>query len=139
MEGNIHYTGSVDRLNAEQLSGFFVGWPDGPSPQTHLLLLQQSSYIELARVGRYGRVVGFTTAVSDGVICAYIPLLEVLPDYQGRGIGRTLVERMLERLSHIYMIDLVCDQDLQGFYQKLGMQTAHAMIIRNFDYQAGRA
>ena len=32
-----------------------------------------------------GRVVGFVTAISDGVLSAYIPLLEVLPEYQGAG------------------------------------------------------
>ncbi len=32
------------------------------------------------------KVVGFITAISDGVISAYIPLLEVLPKYQNMKI-----------------------------------------------------
>jgi hypothetical protein len=30
-----------------------------------------------------GRVIGFITAVTDKVLSAYIPLLEVLPAYRG--------------------------------------------------------
>ena len=33
------------------------------------------------------QVVGFVTAISDGVLSAYIPFLEVLPEYKSIGIG----------------------------------------------------
>jgi len=49
-----------------------------------------------------GRVVGFVTAVSDGVVSAFLPLLEVLPEYQGRGIGSELVRRMLSASRRKY-------------------------------------
>ena len=68
-------------------------------------------------------VVGFVTAISDGVMSAFIPLLEVLPEYQHRGIGTELVHRLLEQLSELYMIDLCCDADLEPFYNALGFQT----------------
>ncbi len=79
-----------------------------------------------------GKIVGFITAISDSVQAAFIPLLEVLPEYQGRGIGKTLVTRMLEKLKHIYAIDLMCDQNLQGFYQKWGMIPSVGMVVRNY-------
>jgi predicted N-acetyltransferase YhbS len=65
-------------------------------------------------------------------------LLEVLPQYQGQGIGRELVVRMLEKLDGLYMIDLTCDLKLQPFYKKMGMQPHTGMMIRNFDRQSGR-
>lgn len=94
-----------------ELGGFFVGWPNPPSPETFLRLLHGSSHVALAIDG--GRVVGFITAVSDGVLAAYIPLLEVLPEYQGRGIGRKLVQEMLEQLAGFYMVDLNGGPDLR--------------------------
>src|SRR6187401_2213364 len=100
----IEYRTTLDGIGAEQLAGFFVGWPNPPAPAAHLLLLAGSQQIVLAVDGESGQVVGFITALSDGVLCAYIPLLEVLPAYQKRGIGQALVERMLERLKHLYMI-----------------------------------
>jgi hypothetical protein len=38
---------------------------------------------------------------------------------------------MLEKLSVLYIVDLVCDSELQGFYARLGMKPYTAMIIRN--------
>ena len=86
----------------------------------------------LAREGKQGPVIGFVTAVSDGVLCAYIPLLEVLPDWQSRGIGQELVRRMLASLSHLYMVDLCCDPELSPFYTRLGFHPAAGMLQRNY-------
>jgi ribosomal protein S18 acetylase RimI-like enzyme len=47
-------------------------------------------------------VVGFINAISDGLATAFLPWLEVLPDYQGRGIGRELTKRMLAELADLY-------------------------------------
>lgn len=83
------------------------------------------------------RVVGFITANSDGVLSAYIPLLEVLPKYQGQGIGTELITRMLKKLETLYMIDLICDPELQPFYSRFKMKSQTGMILRNYKYQAG--
>ncbi len=61
----------------------------------------------------------------------------MLPEYQGRGIGSELLRRMLERLRTLYMIDLLCDPDVQPFYERLGMRRATGMLIRNYDRQSG--
>ena len=76
------------------------------------------------------RVVGFITAISDGVLAAYIPLLEVLPDYRGQGIGTELVRRLLHKLNGLYMVDVLCDPGLQPFYARLGMLPSTGMMIR---------
>jgi ribosomal protein S18 acetylase RimI-like enzyme len=133
----IEYSETIDGLSAEHLAGFFVGWPDPPSPETHLRILAGSAAVVLARDGAAGAVVGFITAISDGVSCAYVPHLEVLPAYQGRGIGSELVRRMLDRLRHLYMVDLICDVDVQPFYARLGMRPFTGMILRNYDRQSG--
>jgi ribosomal protein S18 acetylase RimI-like enzyme len=80
------------------------------------------------------QIVGFVTAISDGVLSAYVPLLEVLPGYQGRGIGAELVRRLLARLDGLYMVDLCCDEDVVGSYEHLGLSRWDAgMGIRNRD------
>ena len=135
----IDYRDSSDGVTSSQLQGFFEGWPDPPSPQTHLRLLRQSTHVILAVDSETGQVVGFITAVSDRILAAYIPLLEVLPAYQGRGIGSQLVRRMLHRLERLYMIDLVCDAALEPFYEGLGMRRMPAMVVRNQAQQSGAA
>lgn len=120
------------------LHGFFVNWPNPPSVQKHYELLKNSYKIVLAIDDKEDIVVGFITAISDGVLSAYIPLLEVLPAYQKVGIGAKLVELMLQELTDVYMVDLICDEDLQKYYERFGLQKAYGMITRNFSYQAGR-
>ncbi len=133
----IHYVNSIESVAAENLRGFFVGWQSPPSPETHLELLRNSSAVVLAVDSETGNVVGFITAISDGILSAYIPLLEVLPENQKQGIGLELTRRMLEKLRDLYMVDLLCDEELQSFYAKLGMKPAHGMLLRNYERQAG--
>lgn len=131
------YTTCIKDITKDQLNGFFVGWPNPPSSEVHLKLLKKSSHVVLAIYEKSNQVIGFITANSDDVLSAYIPFLEVLPAYQGQGIGKQLVKEMFNVLSDIYMIDLMCDEDLMGYYEKLGMQQAHGMIRRNYSKQSG--
>ena len=77
-------------------------------------------------------MIGFINAISDKTLAAYIPLLEVVSGYRKQGIGTELVKRMLEQLKDYYMIDLCCDEHLEGFYRKLGMAKVTGMIKRNY-------
>jgi ribosomal protein S18 acetylase RimI-like enzyme len=133
----IIYTDSLEGITADQLhGGFFDGWPNPPIPETHFKILRGSFAFVLAVDDQTGQVVGFITAVSDGVSAAYIPHLEVLRAYRQQRIGSELVQRMLARLSDLYMIDLICDDDVQPFYARLGMRPCGGMIIRNYDRQS---
>ena len=132
------YRDSLEGITADQLIGFFVGWPNPPSQQTHLKILRNADYVWLAVDDSTNRVVGFVNAIADKVLSAYIPLIEVLPEYQYRGIGAELMHRMLATLRYYYMIDLVCDPQRQAGYKSLGMKPISAMMVRNFDRQAGR-
>jgi ribosomal protein S18 acetylase RimI-like enzyme len=132
----ISYVDSAASVTPHQLDGFFLGWPDHPSSETHLKVLVNSAHVVLAVDDDTGKVVGFITALSDGILAAFIPLLEVLPAYQGRGIGTELVRRMLEKLSGLYAVDLICDPELQPFYARLGMKPYTGMILRRYEAQA---
>ena len=124
------YTSDVSGLTPTDLAGFFVDWPSPPSPERHLEILRGSDYVVLAREGESGRVVGFITAISDGVLSAFIPLLEVLPEHQGQGIGSELVRRMLSQLEEFYMVDLVCDPELEPFYARFELMLLTSMGVR---------
>ena len=126
----IDYTDSLDSIETRHLKGFFVGWPHPPSPETHLRLLSGSDYVVLAIDVETGQVVGFVTALTDGVLSGFIPLLEVLPTYQRRGIGQMLMTRMLDRLGHLANVDLLCDPDVVPFYERFGMMPVQGMALR---------
>ncbi len=94
----IRYQTTTDDIDRGMLLGYFNGWPDPPSPDTHLAILNGSDHVVLAMEENPRRVVGFITALSDGVSCAYIPHLEVITDRQDRGIGSELVQRLRKDL-----------------------------------------
>ena len=127
----IEFRTSTAGLRWEQLDGFFVGWPVRPSAATLLSHLEQSYRRVVAVDTTSDRVVGFATAISDGLLTAFIPLVEVLPGWHERGIGTELLEVLLDSLSHLYSVDLACDDDLAPFYERLGFERGTAMLRRN--------
>jgi Predicted acetyltransferase len=128
----IIYCDDINKITESQLIGFFVGWLRPLTTEKHLALLRGSTHFVAAVDDETRQVVGFITALSDGVSAAFIPLLEVLPAYQGRGIGRELVQEILCKLEGITNIDLTCDAELQGFYGRFGMRKATGMVLRKF-------
>lgn len=122
----------TEGLRREDLTGFFVGWPHPPSLDERLEILRAADEVVVCRTAQ-GAVVGFATAITDHRFAAYIPLVEVLPEHQGRGIGSQMVTAMLEQLRSCYMIDLVCDDDVVPFYERLGGTRLNAVAWRNHD------
>lgn len=127
----VHYQTDLHSVGAGDLDGFCVGWQRPLSGERLLHVLRGSAAVVLAMDGQ--KVVGFANALSDGILMAYIPLLEVRPEYQRQGIGSELVKRLVARLGTHYGIDLLCDERLVPFYQRLGMKRAAGMCIRNFE------
>jgi len=131
------YVEQLDGVEPAHLRGFFEGWPNPPAPAQHLRLLRGSDHVVLALDASSAQVVGFVTALSDGVLSAYLPLLEVLPEYRGRGIGSALVRRVLVQLGGLYMVDVMCDAALQPFYARFGLQPSVGASRRDHARQSG--
>jgi ribosomal protein S18 acetylase RimI-like enzyme len=128
----VDYRDSLDGITPDMLEGFFRGWKAPNTPGAHLQIMRNSNYAVLAVDPARRKVVGFVTALTDGIQAAYIPLLEVLPDYQRRGIGTELMKRILKKLEGTPAIDLTCDPQLQKFYSRFGMQPSVGMVIRDY-------
>ncbi|CBW24990.1 putative acetyltransferase [Halobacteriovorax marinus SJ] len=131
----INYSNDRKLLESLDLSGFFVGWPNPPSENVFKKILAGSYKVVLAFEDK--KLIGFINSISDGILSAYIPLLEVLPEYQGKGIGKELVKNLQDELKHLYMVDLLCDEELIPYYEKIGMMKAQGAFIRNYDRQSG--
>ena len=54
----------------------------------------------------------------------------MLPERQGEGIGTELVRRLLAELEDLYMVDLMCDPELEPFYRRFEMMPLSGMSLR---------
>ena len=128
----VHLSFGSDGLRSDDLAVFFVGWPSPPSTDDRLEILRAADEVVVCRATA-GEVIGFATALTDRRFAAYIPLVEVLPEHQGRGIGSQMVTALLERLRSCDTIDLAYDDDVVPFYERLGGTRLNAVAWRNHD------
>ena len=82
-----------------------------------------------------GFFVGFINVLSDGILSAYIPLLEVLPECQGHGIGKKLIDLILARYEHLYMPDVCCNESVEQLYASKGFTKISGLVHRNYKRQ----
>lgn len=68
-----------------------------------------------------GQLVGFGRAISDGVYQAAIYDCAVVPEFQGKGLGSTLIKKLLAQIADCNVI-LYASPGKEGFYQKEGFR-----------------
>ncbi|WP_201495712.1 GNAT family N-acetyltransferase [Rubrivivax sp. A210] len=78
-----------------------------------------------------GRMVAVGRALADGADCSYICDVAVHPSYQGTGLGKAVVQELVQLSSGHKKIILYSVPGKEGFYKKLGflrMLTAMAIF-----------
>ena len=107
-------------VSAEQIADLrqSVGWNRMESAYKNP---NMTSYAHIA-VYEHDQLIGYIDSVSNGVTDAYIQDLMIHPDYQGRGMGTELMNRMIAYLKEkrIFMISVVYEEALRDFYKKFG-------------------
>lgn len=76
-------------------------------------------------------LLGFGRVISDGEYQGAIYDVAVISEAQGRGVGKLIVQTMLDRLPHCNLI-LYATPGMEGFYKKLGfglMTTGMATFV----------
>lgn len=97
-------------------------WSSVRKPQLLHQALINSDYLVSAWDGKH--LVGIGNAISDGFLVVYYPHLLVDPDFQGQGIGTTLLRMLKERYEGFHMQMLVADNEAVSFYEKSGFVKA---------------
>ncbi len=80
----------------------------------------ENSYITVF-VYRGVHLIGFGRAISDGVNQAAIYDVAVIPEFQNKRLGTTIVENILSQLSQCNVI-LYASPGKETFYRKLGFR-----------------
>ena len=88
--------------------------------------LEQAFHQSLFVMAAYDdeELVGLIRAVGDGLTIIFIQDLLVYPHYQRQGIGRSLLQKTLERFKDVYQIQLATEQSDKNlaFSQELGFR-----------------
>jgi N-acetylglutamate synthase-like GNAT family acetyltransferase len=110
---------AVDLVQLQALYELAAFWARDRSVEDLAIALSHSHPVISAWDG--DRLVGFARATSDGVYRATIWDVVMHPDYQGAGIGRKLVERILRdpAIATVERVYLMTTHQ-QSFYEKLG-------------------
>jgi GNAT superfamily N-acetyltransferase len=109
-------------FGADELADLFlsVEWSSGKFPEKLRAAMRNSDTVISAWDG--GRLIGLMSAVSDGVMHVYFHYLLVRPEYQGQGVGKEIVRRMLERYEHVVTKVLIAYNTQVGFYERCGFK-----------------
>jgi len=97
------------------------------SRRQYELGLKNSRYISVIKDG--GKAVGIIKGLGDGGYYWFLTELIVHPDYQGRGLGRRLVEGFLKfvddsaEIGESIHITLASSRGKEPFYEKFGFKT----------------
>lgn len=67
-----------------------------------------------------GKLVGVGRALADGIDCSYICDVAVLPSHQGIGIGKSIIEKLVEFSKGHKKIILYSYPGKESFYKKNG-------------------
>ena len=75
------------------------------------------------------RLIGFGRAISDGLYQGAIYDVAVLPEAQGKGIGKLIMQTIMARLPNCNLI-LYATPGMEGFYRKLGFGSMKTGMAR---------
>lgn len=114
---------TIDDLNLEQLNSIFlaVGFPKR-DPEKIRIALENTDSLLWVEYQKTQKPVAFARATGDGVFNAIIWDVVVDPSFQGIGLGKAVMERLIEELlgKGICNIALYSEPRVLGFYRPLG-------------------
>lgn len=122
-------------LNADEFIELWTAvWGGAPTRGQVALALENSIF----RIGIYdgSKIVAMARMIGDRGLCYYIKDVIVRPDYQGRGIGRMLLNTLLEfiQISGVpgtdIAVELCAMPDKMPFYAKFGFEANEAQRMR---------
>lgn len=97
-------------------------WSSANKPEELYQALMNSHSLVSAWDG--DTLVGIANTLSDGFLVVYYPHMLILPEYQGKGIGREIMKRLVEKYKSFHMQILVSDGETIDFYEKCGFKKA---------------
>ena len=132
------WTYSLENVDWDELSNLYLIAPLGQKSPSGLKVSFSNSMFKCF-VYESGKLVAAGRALADGVDCSYICDVAVHPEYQGKGLGKQLVRKLIEFSKNHRKIILYAAVGKEPFYRILGFKRmATAMAIFQDQAQALR-
>lgn len=111
---------TTHEFTREELEALFlsVEWSSGHFPDK--LVIAMKNFSTVLSAWDNDKLIGMICVMDDGIMTAYIHYLLVDPEYQGRNIGKTLVEMTKEHYKDYLRIALIAYDKELAFYEKCG-------------------
>lgn len=133
---NFEWIHSQENLDWEELSRLYLVAPLGNKSPADLKTVFTNSMFRCF-VYDSGKLVAVGRALADGKDCSYICDVAVHPDYQGIGLGKQVVSKLVEFSKGHKKIILYAAPGKEPFYKKLGFKRMRtAMAIFEDQHQA---
>lgn len=115
----IEYAETKD-FQVQQIESLFlsVGWSSGKYPEELTVAMKNSDSVVSAWDN--GELIGLVNALSDKIMTVYFHYLLVKPEYQSKGIGKNLMERILTKYQPYARKAVIAYKSEVGFYEKCG-------------------
>ena len=97
-------------------------WSSAEKPTLLMAALRNSHSLVTARIS--SKLVGLGNAISDGHMVVYYPHMLVHPEFQGKGIGRKMMNAMLQKYSGFHQQMVTADRKAIEFYRSVGFERA---------------
>ena len=126
---NLTWINNCDDVDWDELSNLYKMAPLGDKKPKDLKIVFSNSmfkyFVYLDNI-----LVGAGRALADGIDCSYICDVAIHPDYQGKGIGKSIVGKLIESSKDYNKIILYANPGKEQFYSKLGFDMMNtAMVI----------
>lgn len=119
---------TLDLVNWKRISELFVlvGWGTR-EPKEIEKSFRTSSVI--CFVKDENEIIGFGRTVDDGKYYALLVDIVIHPNHQSKGIGKSIVNELRNRLEGYEFITLTAAPQKEGFYQKIGWKKQKSAYI----------
>lgn len=97
-----------------------VEWSSGEFPEKLAIAMKNYSAVYSAWNG--DELIGLISAMDDGIMNAYINYLLVKPEYQLKGIGKKLVEKVKQHYKDYQRIAVITMYEKSKFYEYCGFE-----------------
>ncbi|MDR1341308.1 MAG: GNAT family N-acetyltransferase [Prevotellaceae bacterium] len=119
---------SIREFTPQELQELFlsVNWSSGNYPDRLVAAMKNSATVFTAWDNQ--KLVGLINVLDDSVMTAYIHYLLIMPEYQHAGIGKKLMEMVIDKYKSFLRILLVAYDRETEFYKHCGFEIGEEKV-----------